>query len=75
MGTSKADYRYILKELPHGDGAVWALECYPESQQLPFVSNTGAMYIELKPGVRESEANELREILNSRAACIKVVNP
>ncbi|WP_157052909.1 hypothetical protein [Gallaecimonas pentaromativorans] len=65
MTTSNADYRFILKELPDGDtSSVWALECYPESKQLPFISDTGCMYIKLKPSVTEDDAKQLGEILN-----------
>ena len=75
MTTSRADYRYILKELPYGeDLSVWALECYPETKQLPFVSNTGCMYLEMKSGVSELEANAIRDLLNKNIACITVID-
>ncbi|KUM53189.1 hypothetical protein AR688_04500 [Rheinheimera sp. EpRS3] len=75
MSTNRADYRYIVKELPYKESSVWALECYPETQQLPFVSKTGSMYIELKQGITEVEAKELRDMLNEKASYITVINP
>ncbi len=75
MTTSRADYRYIVKELPHEGGAVWALEGYPQTKQHPFVSDSGCLYIELKPNVTEAEAVELMDMLNAKASYITVINP
>ena len=74
MATDRADYQYIVKELPNAAGAVWALECYPKTKELSFIRN-GVMYIELKEGVSEEEAKELRKMLNARVQCITVINP
>lgn len=75
MKTSKADYKYILKELPNGDkSSVWALECSPNSSQLPFINDTGCLYIEMKPGTSEETANKIRDLLNIHSSYITLIN-
>ena len=73
--TSKADYRYIVKELPYANNSsVWALECYPETEQFPFISNSGSMYIEMKQGVSELEAKKICDLLNENVVCLKIID-
>ncbi|MGR5056653.1 hypothetical protein ACPV3O_00345 [Vibrio rotiferianus] len=75
MPTDRADYRFILKELPHSETqSVWALECYPDTMQLPFVQDTGCMYIEMKPETTEQEALEIKRLLNDKVAYITVIS-
>lgn len=75
MTTSRADYQYIVKELCHEKGSVFALECYPRTKQLPFVSGFGCMYIELNPSATETDAKELMDMLNKHASYITVIEP
>ncbi|MCE0495808.1 hypothetical protein [Vibrio salinus] len=75
MSTYRADCRYRLKELPHSETpSVWALECCPDTTQLPFIHDTGCMYIEMKPGTTEQEAREINRLLNNHVAYITVIN-
>lgn len=78
MTTHKADYKLIVKELPApSDGekqnATWALECAPQTMQLPFISDTGCMYIRFKPDVSEGEAREICRRLNAAVADFTVM--
>lgn len=75
MKTTRADYKYILKELPHSNNSsVWALECSPNTTQLPFINNTGCLYIEMKPGTSEETANEIRNLLNTHSSFLTLIN-
>lgn len=75
MTTHIADYTYILKELPKNEGTAsdWAIECSPNSEQLPFIDDFGTMYIRLKTQTTENEANELRKQLTAHSANFTVV--
>tara|TARA_R110002111_G_scaffold76294_3_gene120880 strand:- start:1262 stop:1519 length:258 start_codon:yes stop_codon:yes gene_type:complete len=66
MKTHNADYKFLLKELPEPEpfNATWALECYPQTKQLPGISNTGSLYIRLKKEVSEEQAKQLADQLN-----------
>ncbi|MBY7854288.1 hypothetical protein KW429_11330 [Vibrio fluvialis] len=73
MSTSRADYRYIVKELNHPvNKAVWALECAPQTMQLPCVQ--GCLYIQFKVGTSEQEAKVIAQLLNDKAEFITLVN-
>jgi len=75
MNTAIADYRYIVKELPAGENsAVWALECYPQTKQLPFISKTGCMYVRLKANVSKEKADALKRMLNEYSDAVIVVD-
>jgi hypothetical protein len=75
MPTHRADYRYIVKELPYKDNqSVWAIECAPMTQQLPYLRNSGCMYIELKPDVSEQDAKELKRLMNEKVAFVTVID-
>ncbi|MBB3210687.1 hypothetical protein FHS27_006535 [Rhodopirellula rubra] len=73
--THTADYRYILKELPApNDSSVWALECYPETQQLPFIGKHGSMYLRFKPNTPKEVVDQIRSALNTHVENITVIN-
>ena len=76
MENQRADYRFIVKELPSETGSDWALECYPETKQLSCISNSGGcMYIRFKPSTSEEDAKRIRELLNEHVADFTIVEP
>lgn len=73
MASNTADYRFILKDSAYHQGA-WCLECYPKTHQLPFISDTGCMYIHFKKGVNEATARRIADLLNESVEVVSVVD-
>lgn len=73
MSTQIADYRFIVKEIPKGEGSDWGLECYPETGQFNCISNHGCMYIHFKPSTNQEDAKRIRDILNEHVEDFRIV--
>jgi predicted GIY-YIG superfamily endonuclease len=75
MKENSADYRFITKDSARYGSGTWCLECYPQTRQLSFISGTGCMYIQLKQGVTEQQADQLRALMNEYVEEFNIVDP
>jgi hypothetical protein len=57
-----ADYKFILKEIGNGYEQ-WALECYPETTQLPFRKPSGTLYINFSKDTPKHTVDEIHKLL------------
>lgn len=73
MKSNSADYRFIAKESTYHEGGTWCLECYPETRQLPFVGETGCLYIQFKTSITEEEAKNIAKLLNNSVEFFNVI--
>ncbi len=74
MATTVADYSFVVKEYCTPKTSTWALECCPMTEQFPFISETGVLYVRFKASTSEEKAKEIRDLLDAHVESFTIVD-